>query len=65
MKNPMLWTFIWITVFVLLFFMGTVQLEGVQSAAFQMVGFGGMIFAMLYGLLITQHSEEKEREKEK
>ncbi|MFB4166202.1 hypothetical protein ACE1TI_21040 [Alteribacillus sp. JSM 102045] len=64
MKQPMLWTFLMMTAFVLLFFIGTVQFAGTQSLVFQIIGFGGMIFAMLYGLLLTQHSGDRNQEKQ-
>ncbi|SDH61253.1 hypothetical protein SAMN05192534_10829 [Alteribacillus persepolensis] len=64
MKQPMLWTFIMMTAFVLLFFVGTVQIQGVSSSIFQMIGFGGMVFTMLYGLLVTQHTESENQEKQ-
>ncbi|SFE94291.1 hypothetical protein [Alteribacillus iranensis] len=62
MRQSMLWTFISMSICVLLFFMGTVQFEGMQSATFQMIGFGGMVFALLYGLLLSQHASGKEQE---
>lgn len=64
MKQSMLWTFIMMTGFVLLFFIGTVQFQDSQSSAFQMIGFGGMVFAMLYGLLLSQHSSNRNQEKQ-
>lgn len=64
MKQSMVWTFISMSICVLLFFMGTVQFEGIQSTTFQMIGFGGMVFALLYGLLLSQQVDQKDKEKQ-
>lgn len=60
----MVWIFFSMVLFVLLFFIGSVQLQGVQSVVFQVIGFGGMIFSLLYGLLISQHSPQRQRERD-
>ncbi|MDA3130016.1 hypothetical protein ACFPTR_01945 [Aliibacillus thermotolerans] len=61
----MVWTFVSMIFFVVLFFIGSVQLQGAQSIVFQVIGFGGMIFSLLYGLLISQHSSQRQQEHDK
>ncbi|RSL30372.1 hypothetical protein D7Z54_26395 [Salibacterium salarium] len=62
MKRPMVWVFLMLSVFVMIFFAGSGAFQGMESSAFQVIGFAGMMFSLLYGLLLTENESEKERE---
>ncbi|MDQ0298358.1 hypothetical protein J2S78_000766 [Salibacterium salarium] len=64
MKLPMVWVFLMLSVFVIMFFVAAVSFQGMKSSLFQIIGFSGMIFSLLYGLLTTENAGDGERNKQ-
>ena len=61
-RNPMLWMGIAAFSFVLLFVLGGTQISGMVNTSLQAVTFGGMIFSILYAILLEQHQQQKKQE---
>ena len=59
MKEPVVWAVAMLVAFLALFLTGTLQLQGFESVIIQMIGFGGMVFAILYSVLLTQKSNDE------
>jgi hypothetical protein len=59
MKEPIIWAVAMLVAFLALFLTGTLQLQGLESVIIQMIGFSGMVFAILYSVLLTQKSNDE------
>ncbi|MGY4689040.1 hypothetical protein [Salibacterium sp. K-3] len=57
MDIPVVRAFLMLTVFVLLFFISSVQYGGAGGHFLQIIGFTGMVFALSYGMLLTRDSD--------
>ncbi|WP_054636144.1 hypothetical protein [Thalassobacillus sp. C254] len=58
-EQPLFWALLMMMSFGFLFFIGAYQFTETAQIILQSVGFGGFVFSMLYGVLITQHLEQK------
>lgn len=59
MKEPIIWAVAMLVAFLALFLTGTLQLQGFESVIIQIIGFSGMVFAILYSVLLTQKSNDE------
>ena len=59
MKEPIIWAVAMLVAFLALFLTGTLQLQGLESVIIQMIGFSGMVFAILYSVLLAQKSNDE------